>query len=123
MNPYTHTHSNDPVGGSAALCGLDPSGIVDESAITEAATLAQLLEESPLEAALEELETMNARLRVVANQTQRIGTQIEEQTSAIRDQTTAAAHTTQALYEIARHLDRMIDDGRKARHLDSSVKR
>jgi hypothetical protein len=114
MNFSNHTHSNDPAGGSAPLRGLDAGGIIDETAITDAATLAELLEASPLEDALEELETMNARLH-------RVSTQLEEQTSAIREQTTAIESQTHASYEIARHLDRMISDWRKARESRESI--
>ena len=114
MNFSTHTHSNDPIGGSVAPLALDPDGIIDETAITDAATLAELLEASPLEDALEELETMNARLH-------RVCTQLEEQTSAIREQTTAIESQTHAGYEIARHLDRMISEWRNFRESRESI--
>lgn len=157
MNSNTHTHSNDPVGGSAAPLALDPDGIIDESAITHAALLAELLEgdddetlvglleaeadetlvehlraeadetfieqlgkldarrieqleadaASSLDNVIEELENVNARLF-------RIGSLLEAQTSAIREQTTAIENSSDPLYIIGRHLDRMIEDGRKA---------
>lgn len=91
---------SQPIGRTTPAC----PDVVDESAITEAALLAELSEPD----ALEELELVNARL-------QRIGTQLGEQTSAIREQTTVLEDSTRASYEIARHLDRMVSDGRKAR--------
>lgn len=48
-----------PTGGNAPAQGLDPSGVADESAITDAALLAELSEPD----ALEELENANAQLR------------------------------------------------------------
>jgi hypothetical protein len=70
-------------GGTADALNLDPSSIVDESAITEAALLAELSEPD----ALEELENLNARVGRIAD--------------ALEDQQASLASFSKALHALA----------------------